>query len=180
MKHAVNFFCLISTFLLGGCRSAASTSGIPAVQDFHASKYMGRWYEIARLPNSFEKDLHCVTADYTLMPSGQIRVRNCGVKRNKTQCINGIAKFRSSADTGELLVSFFRPFYGAYRVIYVNEDYTRAIVTGDRKNYFWILSRTPQLPEEELKEMLIFAKKHDFEVEKLIYPQPVKITEKEK
>lgn len=175
MKQIVKFFCLLFTVVLSGCRSA-STKEIPAVKDFNAEKYMGRWYEIARLPNYFEKDLHCVTADYTLLPSGKIQVRNCGVKQNKTQCIQGTAKFRSSPDQGDLLVSFWGPFYNPYRIVYLAPDYSLAIVTGSRKNYFWILSRTPQIPASQLKFAIEFARKHNFEVEKLIYPQPVKIT----
>lgn len=172
MNFIKKSFCYVSTLLLCGCHSD-STGDIPAVEKFNAEKYMGHWYEIARLPNFFEKDLHCVTANYTLQPSGRIQVRNCGVKDNIRRCINGEAKLRSSSDhKGELLVSFQWPFYGAYRIIYLNEDYSTAIVTGSRKKYFWILSRTPKLPAGELEKLVQWAKARGYETEKLIYPMP--------
>ena len=164
--------CYVSTLLLCGCHSD-STGGIPAVGNFNAGKYMGHWYEIARLPNYFEKDLQCVTANYTLLPSGRIQVRNCGVKNNIRRCITGEAKLRSAADKGELLVSFQWPFYGAYRIIYLKDDYSVAMVTGSRKKYFWILSRTPKIPAGELETLLQWAKVHGFETGKLIYPMPL-------
>ena len=164
--------CYVSTLLLCGCHSD-SMGDIPAVGNFNAGKYMGHWYEIARLPNYFEKDLQCVTANYTLLPSGRIQVRNCGVKNNIRRCITGEAKLRSAADKGELLVSFQWPFYGAYRIIYLKDDYSVAMVTGSRKKYFWILSRTPKIPAGELETLLQWAKVHGFETEKLIYPMPL-------
>ena len=164
--------CYVSTVLLCGCHSDL-TGDIPAVGNFNAGKYMGHWYEIARLPNYFEKDLQCVTANYTLLPSGRIQVRNCGVKNNIRRCITGEAKLRSAADKGELLVSFQWPFYGAYRIIYLKDDYSVAMVTGSRKKYFWILSRTPKIPAGELETLLQWAKVHGFETEKLIYPMPL-------
>lgn len=173
MKHLIKkSLCYISTLLLCGCHSD-STGDIPAVDNFNAGKYMGDWYEIARLPNYFEKDLQCVTANYTLLPSGRIMVRNCGVKDNIRRCITGEAKLRGEADKGELLVSFQWPFYGAYRIIYLNDDYSVAMVTGSRKKYFWILSRTPKLPVGELEKLIHWAKTHGYETEKLIYPLPL-------
>ena len=100
-------------------------------------------------------------------------VRNCGVKDNIRRCITGEAKLRGEADKGELLVSFQWPFYGAYRIIYLNDDYSVAMVTGSRKKYFWILSRTPKLPVGELEKLIQWAKAHGYETEKLIYPLPL-------
>ena len=164
--------CYVSTLLFCGCHSD-STGAIPAVSNFNAGKYMGDWYEIARLPNYFEDDLQCVTANYTLLPSGKIQVRNCGIKDNMRCCSTGEAKFRFSSDKGELLVSFQWPFYGAYRIIYLNDDYSIAMVTGSSKKYFWILSRTPKIPAEEMEKLIQWAKAHGYETEKLIYPMPL-------
>ena len=94
--------------LVAGC-SAVKQPEIPAVTGFDASRYSGKWYEIARLPNYFEKDLHYITAEYTLLPDGKLQVVNSGIKKGKTKNISGIARFAGAADTGNLEVSFFIP-----------------------------------------------------------------------
>lgn len=131
--------------------SAASTKEIPAVQGLDPQKYMGTWFEIARLPHSFEKDMTGVMAKYELRNDGRITVINRGWKNGKRREIRGIARFSLDfpEGTGELEVSFFRPFYGKYRIIFLEPDYSAAIVTSGTKDYFWILARTPVISESK-------------------------------
>ena len=115
---------------LAGC---VTTGDIAAVQDFEPERYMGTWYEIARLPQYFERDLDEVRAEYTLNPDGTIRVVNSGVRDGEAQSITGKAKLRcpnAKPLTGELRVSFFWPFYSDYRIIELTPDYDVAVVTA--------------------------------------------------
>ena len=166
MKHLLYPIFLL---LLAGCSPAVSEK-IPAVTGFDASRYSGKWYEIARMPNYFEKDLQYVTAEYTLRPDGKLQVINSGIKNGKSQSISGIARFAGDPASGELEVSFFRPFYGAYRIIRLAPDYSAACVMGKNRSLAWILARKPVLPEKELLESVNFLRENGFAVEKLIYP----------
>lgn len=172
MKKCACCFMVMSFVLLCSCRSARSTADIPAVGNFDGERYMGTWYEIARLPTWFERDLDGVTAEYSLRKDGKITVLNSGVRNGKATYAEGIARFKEDAGKGELEVSFQRPFYGAYRIIYLPADYSVALVTGADRSYLWILARKAVLPEQQLQQLLDMAAKWDFDTSALIFPKP--------
>ena len=164
--------------LFSGC--AASTSDIPAVKDFELERYLGSWYEIARLPHRFERGLEKVRAEYSLNPDGTVKVVNSGVRDGEARSVTGYAKFKKpDSRTGELRVSFFRPFYGDYRIIGLDDEYRHAVVTGSTRDYLWILSREPTMPEAQLEAIVERLGKLGFAVEKLEYPQPGAASEKQ-
>ena len=126
---------------------------------------MGLWYEIARYENRFEHGLVDVTATYTLRPDGLIRVENRGCKRNSPYDIcktaNGHAKIPDPAQPGKLKVSFFLNFYSDYYVLELDEEnYNYALVGSSTDKYLWILSRTPQLPEDIKKKLVTAMRGH--------------------
>ncbi len=166
--HAGLLLCL--GFLLPGCSGGKSTAHIPAVKDFDPHAYMGLWYEIARVPNSFEKDLTHVTAEYSLGKDGKIKVLNTGMKNGKIKQTEGVAKLTENTSTGELKVSFFKPFYAPYRIILLEADYSAAVICGDTDAYLWILSRTPEISGEKLQKYLDWMKQQGLPVEQLEYP----------
>ena len=162
--------------LLTGCET---TSDIAAVKNFEPERYMGTWYEIARLPQYFERDLDEVTAQYTLNDDDTIKVVNSGVKDGEPTSITGKAKLKdpdANPQTGELRVSFFWPFYSDYRVIELAPDYSYALVTAGSRDYLWVLSRKPTMDKAQLDGILERAKALGFELGELEYPKPVKIT----
>ncbi|MCP3893991.1 MAG: hypothetical protein GY706_05095 [Bacteroides sp.] len=111
---------------------------------------MGKWYEIARLDHSFERDLSNVSAIYTAKVNGDIRVLNRGYneKTGEWKQIEGKARFVGDETIGSLKVSFFGPFYGGYHVIELDRvSYSYAMVSGSSLSYLWILSRTKVLDE---------------------------------
>ena len=158
--------------LLAGCHS--STSEIAAVTGFDPAKYMGTWYEIARLPHSFERGMDYVKAEYTQLENGLIQVVNSGVRNGEGRRIVGKAKLSDPKEIplqGELRVSFFGPFYSDYRIIELAPDYSYAVVTGSRKNYLWILSRQPSMPEGQVKEIVGRLAGQGFDTARLEYPR---------
>ncbi len=160
---------------LTGC---GSTSDIPAVTNFEPERYMGTWYEIARLPQYFERDLNEVTARYTLNADGTVKVENSGVKDGNPKSITGTAKLRhpdAKPRTGELRVSFFWPFYSDYRVIELAPDYSYALVTAGSRDYLWVLARKPTMDKAQLDGILSRAKALGFELDELEYPTPVQV-----
>jgi len=171
-KSAAGFIALVSGFIFTGC--ASSTADIAAVTDFQPEKYMGVWYEIVRLPHYFERGLDHVQAEYTLKPDGMIQVVNRGSRNGEKQRIVGKAKLKDPKArplTGELRVSFFGPFYSDYRIIELAPDYSYAVVTGSNRDYLWILSRRPSMPEEQLQKLLDRLKNLGFNTSRLEYPR---------
>ena len=161
--------------VLTGCET---TSDIPAVQNFEPERYMGTWYEIARLPQYFERDLNEVKAQYTLNDDGTIKVVNSGVKDGEPTSITGKAKLKhpdANPQTGELRVSFFWPFYSDYRVIELAPDYSYALVTAGSRDYLWVLARKPTMDKTQLDGILSRAKALGFELGELEYPTPAPV-----
>jgi apolipoprotein D and lipocalin family protein len=159
----------LAAAVCGGC------TGIPdhvkAVEPFDVHRYLGRWYEIARLPNSFEKGLERITADYQLRSDGGIDVINRGYDPGKGRWrqAKGKAYFVASPTVGRLKVSFFGPFYGAYNVIDLDSEYRVSLVCGPDYKYLWILSRTPTLPRERVDALLAKASGAGFNTSKMIF-----------
>lgn len=155
-----------------GCTSLPS--GLSPVTDFEAEKYMGKWYEIARLDHPFERNLNNVTAVYTLGENGNISVQNKGFNSN-TQTwkeIEGKARFLEDPATGSLKVSFFGPFYSGYHVVELDRDnYSYAIVTGPSRSYLWILSRSPSMDESLYADLVAKASQWGFNTSQLIQVQ---------
>lgn len=143
-------YVLAGAVVMGGIFSCATIpKGAVAVKPFDKDRYLGKWYEIARLDFKYEKNLNNTTAEYTLNDDGTIRVDNQGynTKKDKWQQAIGKAKFVDDENVGMLKVSFFGPFYSGYNVIAIDEDYRYALVAGKNLKYLWILSRDPEIPE---------------------------------
>ena len=145
--------------------------GIEPVDDFELSRYLGRWYEIARLDHSFERGLENVSATYSMREDGGVRVLNQGYSPidKSWRTAEGKAYFVNEKDSAHLKVSFFGPFYGAYVVFYLDEGYQTALVVGPDRSYFWILSRSLSIAEADLKKLLRIAQNKGVNTEKLIY-----------
>jgi len=146
--------------------------GARPVQDFTLDNYLGKWYEIARLDHSFERGLSNVTAEYSLRDDGGVSVINRGFKTttNKWKDAEGKAYFVEDTSTGKLKVSFFGPFYGAYNVIALDKEaYQWSLVVGPDTDYLWILSRTPELDQVIVDQLLSQAKSLGFNTEDLIF-----------
>jgi apolipoprotein D and lipocalin family protein len=144
-----------------------------AVTNFDKSKYLGKWYEIARLDFKYEKGLNNVTAEYSLNDNGTIRVDNKGynVKKDKWEESIGKAKFVKKDNIGMLKVSFFGPFYAGYNVIAVEDNYKYALVAGESLKYLWILSRETTIPESVKADFLIKAREIGYEISDLVWTE---------
>jgi apolipoprotein D and lipocalin family protein len=146
---------LIVTAGLVGC--LGTPDGVTPVSDFDADRYLGRWYEIARLDHSFERGLRNVSAEYSKRDDGAIRVINRGydVEEGRFDDIEGVARFVGAEDEGYLKVSFFGPFYGSYVVFDLDrENYRYAFVAGFNRDYLWLLAREPEV-SPELRERFV-------------------------
>ena len=162
---------LLAAVVLGGC--AQIPDGVEAVGGFDAERYLGRWYEIARLDHRFERGLDNISATYTARPDGGIDVLNRGYDRAKGEWreAQGKARFVGPRDRAMLEVSFFGPFYGGYNVVDLDPDYQLALVVGPSSDYLWVLSRRPDPPREAVERVVRRAAELGFDTSALIYVQ---------
>jgi apolipoprotein D and lipocalin family protein len=154
--------------LLGGC--LGKPAGVEPVQGFELDRYLGTWYEIARLDHSFERGLTRVTAEYSRRDDGGVQVVNRGFsdEANEWREAVGRAYFVENADVGYLKVSFFGPFYGSYVVFGLDPDYQYAFVAGPDRSYLWLLARAPSIRAELLQRFLARADALGFAIDQLI------------
>lgn len=150
--------------------------GIPEnvkpVDNFKIERYLGKWFEIARLDHSFERGLTHATADYSLRNDGGVRVINRGysAESNLWKEAEGTAYFVKGSDRGYLKVSFLGPFYGSYIVFELDhENYQYSLVCGPNKSYLWILARSPILQEDIKHTLIKKAAASGFDTGKLIF-----------
>lgn len=144
---------LLLSALLAGCIGVPE--GVRPVADFELERYLGKWYEIARLDHSFERGLTRVTAEYSLREDGGVRVVNRGYSAATQEWEEAVGKayFVEGEDLGYLKVSFFGPFYGAYVVFGLDrEAYQYAFISGPDTSYLWLLARTPSVSDEVLHQ----------------------------
>lgn len=161
---------LVFLFLLSGC--VGIPPNVQPVQNFQLDRYLGRWYEVARLDHSFERGLSKVSADYSLRDDGGVRVINRGYNAEKGEWkeAEGKAYFVQTPDVGYLKVSFFGPFYGSYVVFALDqENYQYAMISGPDTDYLWILARQPQLDPSVKSSLIEKAKSLGFATEQLIF-----------
>lgn len=169
IRHLFYISMLLIAITFISC-TASKPSGVTTVEPFDGNRYMGKWYEIARLDHKFERGLTNVTAEYSLNDDGTIKVINRGFdpEKNKWNNATGKAKFVEGPNKGRLKVSFFGPFYGGYNVIAL-DDYENAMVTGNDRDYLWLLSRTPQMPEVIKQRYLAQASELGYDTDALIW-----------
>ena len=160
----------LSVVFLAGCVGAPEH--IQPVDNFELQRYLGTWYEIARLDHSFERGLDQVTANYSLRDDGGVKVINKGFNATKSKWkqAEGKAYFVGEPDIGQLKVSFFGPFYGGYNIIELDKaNYQYSLVCGPNMSYLWLLARDPQLDKAILDKLVSKAESLGFATDKLIY-----------
>lgn len=161
----VIFLC----FGLLGC--LGSPEGVVAVQDFDSDRYLGKWYEIARLDHSFERGLSAVTAEYSMREDGGIRVINSGMSAESgvREDAEGRAYFMGAETEGYLKVSFFGPFFGSYIVFELGPHYEHAFVAGNTTEYLWLLSRSPTVSDDLKAHFIAQSAALGFDTDALIF-----------
>jgi apolipoprotein D and lipocalin family protein len=171
LKKASRMITMVCPLLMIGC--VGIPKGIEPVNDFDISRYLGTWYEIARLDHRFERGLSNIHAEYSLRQDSGIDVVNKGYDDHaqKWEEARGRAYFVGDPTVGRLKVSFFGPFFGGYNIVALDKkNYSYAVVCGPDRSYFWILARTPVLPADTLNDLLRLSESLGFDTQSLIFP----------
>ncbi|MCW5601147.1 lipocalin family protein [Nitrosomonas sp.] len=172
MNGGINsyFILFLLYLLLSACTHPPR--GIVPVSNFQLDRYLGKWYEIARLDHSFERGLSDVSAHYRLQPDGNIEVINRGYDASKDQWREaiGVAKFIGEPTVGALKVSFFGPFYGGYHIAELDrQDYRWVLIVGASRNYCWILARDRTITAELRQQLINKARQLDIDTDSFIW-----------
>ena len=169
---------IVAVLLMGisglfcGCCSSQKP---PTVKNLDAQKYMGIWYEIARIETPFQRGKFNSKALYSLRKDGRIDIVNSAENsKGEISSARAVAYAPNANDVAQLRVSFFWPFYSDYLVLFVDNDYQNALVGGSSKNYLWILSRSQEIAPEKLKEILQYAKSLGYDTSKLLFNSELK------
>lgn len=170
---------MTAIFLLVACSQNTQT-GMPPLepvsQKVDLNRYLGKWYEIARYENSFQKDCVAAMATYSMRPDGDIAVLNeCRASNPEggLRSAKGKAWVVDTSTNAKLKVSFFWPFSGDYWIIELGEQYEYAVVGHPNRKYLWILSRTPEMDEKTYQLIMkALATKHSYDPSRLIKAHP--------
>ena len=162
---------LMTLLSIFGINVHATEINKTVVGDVDLDRYLGKWYEIARYENKFQKGMDYVTAEYSFREDGKIKVINSGVKSNgEPNVAKGKAKCPDPKEPGKLKVSFFLWFYGDYYIYELEqENYSYALIGSSNEDFLWILSRTPQLDKDVLNGILKKAEQRGYDLKKLRY-----------
>jgi apolipoprotein D and lipocalin family protein len=147
-------FCISSSaFAMGSAHHEAPLS---TVEKVNLNNYTGQWFEIARIPQIFEKNCQGAIAEYTLLQDGKIEVLNTCRKfscEGRAKVAKGIARVVDDVNFSKLKVSFFWPFEGDYWILKLGENYEYAVVGSPDRKSLWLLSRTPKLSQTFIDEI---------------------------
>lgn len=130
---------------------------LETVEQVDLERYLGTWYEIAAIPQPFQEGCTATTATYSLRDDGDIDVVNrCnkGSPDGPEDVAEGQARVVDEDTNAKLEVNFFGPFWGDYWIIELGEDYEYAVVGHPTRDYLWILSREPTMPEERVQAIM--------------------------
>lgn len=171
LQQFTRALCFATVGLLTGCLGMPDK--VQPVDGFELDRYLGQWYEIARLDHSFERGLDQVTATYSLREDGGVKVVNRGfsIEKGEWREAEGKAYFVNTPTQAYLKVSFFGPFYGSYVVFELDDEYQYAFIAGPDTDYLWLLARQPHIEPSLIAHFEQRAGALGFDTDKLIYPR---------
>jgi apolipoprotein D and lipocalin family protein len=170
IKIATPLILLLVTFILYACKKEYAP--LPVAPYVDLNKYMGVWYEIARLPVSFQEGCYATKATYTLRNDGTVEVLNTCNKNSlegKLKKAEGKAFVADPTTNAKLKVQFFWPFKGDYWILDVGENYQYAVVGEPSRENLWILSRNQSMNRGTLEKLIEKVNSQGFDTSKLIY-----------
>lgn len=169
---AALFFSATLWILLPGCQNKPPLQTAPTV---NLERYQGKWFEIARYPNWFQRNCKSdTTATYTALPDGTIQVRNeCRDKKGKLLVVDGRADVVPGSGGAKLKVSFGGPFRGDYWILGLDPEYQWAVVGHPSRQFLWLLARSPSPSSNDLKKMLHVVERSGHNSERLQYAEGI-------
>lgn len=167
-KEIIATTALIGVASITALAVLAQDKPLPTVQYVDLDKYLGKWYEIAAFPQSFQRGCSHTFAEYSKNDDGSIKVKNTCIKEGKIKSVDGKATVTDSKTNAKLSVQFFWPFKGKYWIIGLAHDYSYAVVGHPNRKYLWILGRKPKMDSQTYNHLVTLAANKGFDVRKLV------------
>lgn len=171
MKRYISKILTLPIIVIFYTCSSSNYPPLDVVDNVDVKRYLGKWFEIALLPNSFEEGCNCTTAEYSLIDSTTLRVINtCRLDsvNGEIDKASGKAFLVEGSNNAKLRVQFFWPFRGDYWIIDLDdENYNYAVVGTPSRKYLWILSRNPKMNEQLYNSLVDKCKAKGFDVSNL-------------
>jgi len=161
---------LVFVFLIPCCTVKSQKMNLPVVKEVDIERYMSVWYEIARFPHRFEKDLVGVTATYTLKENGKITVINQGYKHTldgQHKKAKGRGRIPDKSQPGRLQVTFFLCFWADYLILELDKDYQYVLIGSSTPDYLWVLCRQPEMDTGIYQMLVDKAESLGYDISKL-------------
>jgi apolipoprotein D and lipocalin family protein len=176
-KNILNMFLVVMLFISSCVTMNGDTmKPLETVNFVDLSRYVGKWYEIARYQHRFQEGCFGSKANYTMRDDGKITVVNeCFDKSSsgKLRSAKGKAWVVDKETNAKLKVSFFWPFAGDYWIIDIGQDYEYAVVGHPDRKYLWVLARTPEMDENVYQSILDRLQKQEYDTLKLIRTEKI-------
>lgn len=170
MKKVSYILCTFLLLPLSACNGSQKNYDNTPISKLDLSRFLGKWYEIARYDHKFERDMQNVTAEYSLKENGMVKVLNAGTKNGERKIAEGKAKQPDpDRNPAHLRVSFFWFFYSDYNILMLADDYSYALVGSKSDKYLWILSREPRLDGNTKSAILSEARRRGYDTDALIW-----------
>lgn len=157
----------VAALIASGCSTVTSVVDITPVSAFDVERFVGTWYELARFDHSFEKGDDHAQAQYSVNPDSTITVVNRAMNNGVAREVKG--KVRLTKTPGLMRVSFFGPFYSDYRVLFIDETYSHALIGSGSSDYLWVLCRSQKPDLTVLAKIMSEAKRRGYDVSSLIW-----------
>jgi apolipoprotein D and lipocalin family protein len=167
-KEIIATSALLGVASIAALTVLAQDKPLQTVQHVELDKYLGKWYEIAAFPQSFQKGCSHTFAEYSKNDDGSVRVKNTCIKEGKLKTADGKATVTDTKTNAKLAVQFFWPFKGKYWIIGLAHDYSYALVGHPNRKYLWILGRKPVMDSQTYNHLIAMAANKGFDVRKLV------------
>lgn len=167
-SYAVLVFLSLAFPIIG--QGSKKMKELITVEYVDINRYLGKWYEISKYPNRFEKNCFGVTAEYSLRLHENIKVVNSckkGSLEGKEKSITGKAWVQDKTTNAKLRVQFFWPFSSAYWIIDLGKNYEYAVVGHPKRKFLWILSRVPEIDKKTYSEILKRISEQGYDINKI-------------
>jgi apolipoprotein D and lipocalin family protein len=149
---------LVSAILIAGCSSSKSPP-METVSKVDLDRFMGDWYVIAAIPTAIEKSAYNAVESYRLDDDGTIATtftfRKGGFDgEQKTYNPRGFIRDRQSNALWGM--QFIWPVKADYRIVYLDADYTQTIIGRIKRDYVWVMARSPSIPDDDYRRLVEF------------------------
>lgn len=169
MRHGIVLNLLFATLLLGGCATHPQQP-LETVDHIDLERYMGDWYVIAHIPAFIEADAYNAVESYHLDEEGKIQTTYTfldGGFDEEMEIMQPVGTVKNTETNAEWGMQFVWPMQAEYLITYLDKDYRTTIVSRNRRDYVWIMARSPEIPDEKYEKLVSIVEQQGYDSSEL-------------